>query len=162
MKPKEQTKLVEDKSNNQSKATIIFDDLIKKRTEIMSELFDSVDYNNLNFEYVGPTKSVSFYKYMDSKEFFNAIKNSHIEFCEVKNKQDNFLKKLNEVKMGTKTTEQKEVINKLNNFYNSREEVINFFRDYIEMLSDANYNAKQNKTEGTGLKIPNKYLKDYQ
>ena len=30
------------------------------------------------------------------------------------------------------------------------------------MLSDANYNAKQNKTEGTGLKIPNKYLKDYQ
>ena len=28
-----------------------------------------------------------------------------------------------------------------------------FFRDYIEMLSDANYNAKQNETEGKGLKI---------
>ena len=38
-------------------------------------------------------------------------------------------------------------------FYNSREEVINFLRDYIEMLSDANYNAKQNETKGTGLKI---------
>ena len=58
--------------------------------------------------------------------------------------------------------EQKEVIKNPEKFYNSREEVINFFRDYIEMLSDANYNAKQNKTEGTGLKIPNKYLKDYQ
>ena len=43
--------------------------------------------------------------------------------------------------------------NNLNKFYNSREEVINSFRDYIEMLSDAKYNAKQNKTKGTGLKI---------
>ena len=45
------------------------------------------------------------------------------------------------------------MIDNLNKFYNSREEVINFFRDYIEMLSDANYNAKQNETKGKGLKI---------
>ena len=31
LKPKEQTKLIEDKSNNQSKATIIFNDLINER-----------------------------------------------------------------------------------------------------------------------------------
>ena len=58
--------------------------------------------------------------------------------------------KLKQVK---KTAEQKEVIDNLNKFYNSREEVINFFRDYIEMLSDANYYAKQDETKGTGLKI---------
>ena len=45
------------------------------------------------------------------------------------------------------------MINNVNKFYNSREEVINFFRDYIEMLSDANYDSKQNETKGTGLKI---------
>ena len=45
------------------------------------------------------------------------------------------------------------MINSLNKFYNSREDVINFFRDYIEMLSDSNYNAKQNETKGTGLKL---------
>ena len=55
--------------------------------------------------------------------------------------------------MVKKTIEQKETINNLEKFYKSREEVINFFRDYIEMLSDANYNAKQNETEGKGLKI---------
>ena len=47
------------------------------------------------------------------------------------------------------------MINNLENFYNSREEVINFLRDNIEnieMLSDANYNARKNKTEGKGLK----------
>ena len=31
LKPKEQTKPIEDKSNNQSKAAIIFNDLINKR-----------------------------------------------------------------------------------------------------------------------------------
>ena len=41
----------------------------------------------------------------------------------------------------------------INKFDKSREEVINFFRDYIEMLSDANYDAKQNETKGTGFKI---------
>ena len=148
MKPKEQTKPIEDKSNNQSKAAIIFNELINKRKELMSELYDSVDYNNLKFEYVGPTKDVSFYEYKDSKELFNAIKNNQIKFSEVKNKQNEFLNKLNEVKIG-----KKEVINNFNKFYNSREEVINFFRDYIEMLSDAKYNAKQDETTGAGLKI---------
>ena len=52
--------------------------------------------------------------------------------------------------MVKKTVEQKEVIN---NLENSREEIIIFFRDYIKMLSDANYDARKNKTEGKGLKI---------
>ena len=74
LKPKEETKPIEDKSNNQSKATIIFNELINKRKELMNKLYDSVDYNKLGFEYMGPTKDVSFYEYMDSKELFNAIK----------------------------------------------------------------------------------------
>ena len=72
--PKEQTKPIEDKSNNQSRATNIFNDLINKRKKIMNELYEGVDYNNLKFEYVGPTKYVSFYEYKDSKELFHAIK----------------------------------------------------------------------------------------
>ena len=90
---------------------------------------------------------------MDSKKSFNAIKSNQIKLFEVKNKQDNFFKKLNEVKIDKKNTEQKGVINNLKTFYNSREEIINVFRDYIEMLSDASYDAKQNKTEGTRLKV---------
>ena len=39
--------------------------------------------------------------------------------------------------------------------YNSREEVINFFRDYAKMMLDAGYKAKQDITEqrAAGLKI---------
>ena len=127
----------------------------------MQELHDNADYNNLKFEYVGSSKNVSFYEYMDSKELFDAIKNIQIKFSEVKNKQNEFLNKLSNIKVGKKTAEQKEVINNLEKFYNSREEIINFFRDYIKMLSDANYNAKQNEAKGTGLKVltPKQILK---
>ena len=45
----------------------------------MSELYDSNDYNDLKFEYVGPTKDVSFYEHRASTELFNAIKNNQIK-----------------------------------------------------------------------------------
>ena len=85
----------------------------------MSELYDSVDYNNLKFEYVGPTKSVSFYEYKNSKELFNTIKNNEIKFSEARIKQNEFLNKLDNIKIGEKTLEKtlkvvkKELINNL-------------------------------------------------
>ena len=92
----------------------------------MSELCDSVDYNNLKFEYVGPTNDVSFSEYIDSKELFNAIKNDEIRFDEARKKQDEFLNKLSNIKIGKKITKQKGVINNITRFHNSREETINF------------------------------------
>ena len=85
-KPKEETKSTGDKSNNQSRATIIFNELINKSKEILSELYDKVDYNNLKFEYVGPTNDISFYEYKDSRELFNAIKNIQIKLSDARNK----------------------------------------------------------------------------
>ena len=81
LKPKEQTKAIESKSdnkNNQSIAANIFNDLIKKRKSIMNELYASVDKNKLHFEYIGPTKDVSFYEHYDSKELSNEIKNNRL------------------------------------------------------------------------------------
>ena len=69
----------------------------------MSELYDSVDYNNLKCEYVGPTKDLSFYEYMDSNKLFDAVRNGKIKFSEVKNRQNEFLNKLSNIKIGKKT-----------------------------------------------------------
>ena len=82
----------------------------------MSELYDSIDYNNLKFEYVGPTENVSFYEYMDSKELFNKLKETRISFSDAQKKQEDFLKKLNEVQIRGKNNGQKKVINDLNKF----------------------------------------------
>ena len=73
----------------------------------MRELHDSVVYNKLKFEYVGPTKDVRFYEYMDSKELFNEVKHDEVKFTEVNNKQNEFLDKLSNKKIGRKTVKQK-------------------------------------------------------
>ena len=65
--------------------------LLKKRKKLMS---------NLTFEYVDPTKNVSFYEYMDSKELLDAIKNIYIKVSGAKNKQNEFLNKLKNIKIG--------------------------------------------------------------
>ena len=49
MRPKEETRPIEDKSNNQQKTKITFNKLIEERKKMMNELYDSVDYNNLKF-----------------------------------------------------------------------------------------------------------------
>ena len=73
----------------------------------MSELYDSIDYNNLKFEYVGPTNDIRYYEYMDSKELFNAIKNDEIRFDETRKKQDEFWNKLSNIKIGKKNIQTK-------------------------------------------------------
>ena len=45
------------------------------------------------------------------------------------------------------------MINNLDLLYHSREEVFNFFRDYTGMMFDSSYQAKQDETKETGLKI---------
>ena len=73
----------------------------------MNDLCYIVDYKNLKFEYVGPTEDVSFYQYMDSKELFNAIKNSRFKFSDAMNKQNEFLNKLYNIKIGKKNYQAK-------------------------------------------------------
>ena len=102
LKPKEQTKAIEGKSNNQSMAANIFNDLINKRKRIMNDLHESADMNKLYVRYVGPNKDVNFYEYYDSKELFNEIKNNPLRFSDALKKQEELLKKINGVKIGKK------------------------------------------------------------
>ena len=112
-KPKEEINSIEGTPNNQSRARIIFNELINKGKELMTKLHDSVDYNNLKFEYVIRAKDVSFYEYRDSKELFNVTRDNKIGFSEAKNKQDESLSKLTNKKIGRKTLEQGKIINNL-------------------------------------------------
>ena len=68
----------------------------------MKELYDSIDYKNFKFEYVGPIKDVGFYDYRDSKELFGAIKNNKINFDDTVKRQNELLSKISNVKIGKK------------------------------------------------------------
>ena len=120
----------------------------------MSELYDSVDYNNLNFEYVGPTKDASFYECKDSKELFNAIKNNQIKFSEVKNKQNEFLNKLSNIKIGKKNyqTIKKRLIT-LKNFIFLKKKLLIFLKTMEKWFLMRPTNQKKNENKGKDLKI---------
>ena len=102
-------------------------------------------------------------EYMDFKELFNAIKNNQIKFSDVKNKQNEFLNKLSNVNIGKKNAEQKEVINNLEKFYNSRE-VINFLETILKCYLMLITMQNKMKLREKDLKYShlNKFFKDYQ
>ena len=106
LKLKEETKPIENKPNNRSRVTLYLMMLLTKE-KIMRELHDSVDYNNLNFEYVDPTNDVRCYEYMDCKGIFNAIKNDQVRFDEAPKKHDEFLYKLSNKKLVKKPPKKK-------------------------------------------------------
>ena len=60
------------------------------------------------------------------------IKNSHIKFSEVKNKQNKFLNKLRNTYVGKKTPNKEKWLIILKNFNHSREEVINFLETILK------------------------------
>ena len=64
----------------------------------MNELYDNVDYDNIKFEYIGPTKDASFYEYRNSKELLNAIKNNQIKFDDTLKIRKELLNKISEAK----------------------------------------------------------------
>ena len=74
----------------------------------MNELCESFDKDK-SIEYVGSTKDVSFYEYMDSKELFNK-KYNQFKFDDALKRQEELLNKTNKVKIGRKKHEQEDVI----------------------------------------------------
>ena len=83
---------------------------------------------------------------MNSKELFNKIKNNKIELYDAQKKQRDFLNKLNNIKIGRKTSVQKELITNLEKFFKSREKVFNFFKNYIKMMFDSKCKVGQDET----------------
>ena len=116
LKLKEQIKAIQGKSNNHSRATVIFDDLINSRKNIMNELYDNVDYDNIKFEYIGPTKDASFYEYRNSKEPLNAIKNNQIKFDDTLKIRKELLNKISDAKQVKKLPNKKKRLIILINF----------------------------------------------
>ena len=69
----------------------------------MKELYDSVDYKNLNFKHIDPKNNdASFYGYRNFKELFSIIKNNQINFDHALKRQNEFLNKLSNIKIGKK------------------------------------------------------------
>ena len=99
--------------------------------------------NKLYFEYIGNTKDVSFYEYMDSKELFNKIKNNRLKFDDALKKQKELRNKINEVKQVEKLMNKKKRLPILKIFINLEKTFLIFLETVLKLCLILT--TKQNK-----------------
>ena len=119
--------------------------LLKKRRETMHKLHSSVEFDNLLYHYKGSTKDKDFSMYNDTKK----QRTKDISLRRAEENQTDFESNLSGIKIGgKKNSAQEKVTKNVERFRDSRQAVINFYKDYSSMVINAAYDAKQ---EGTGL-----------
>ena len=87
---------------------------------------------------------------------YNQLKNSEKTLQQVVEEQKDFWKNLDEITSGNlkhKSEKQSYTIKNVKNLYDSGPKIINLLNDNAKIRSEAIYKPKQNKTDGTGLKI---------
>ena len=136
-----------------SKQKEIFNELVYKRLNEITELDRKVNRDDLTYRYKGKTSDEEFNKYDNALDLINKIKNDETKLVEAKNDQEKFRSDLSEIKRGSKTSkEQKSTVYNISMSYKARKEAIKFFDDFSSMVSEAK-NKTKNKTSGKGLKI---------
>ena len=84
---------------------------------------------------------------------FKSIHNDDIPLESVENEQKKLKEELGYIKQGypkSRSEQQQNSIDNIENLYNSRQEVVKMFNDYVRNMSRNIYDSKQ---EGTELKI---------
>ena len=142
-----------------SKEREIFKDIYNKRLDKIEEINNKIDYNNLNYVVVGIGDEYNFNNLDDPVTLLNNIKKDKISMNKTIERQQNFHKYLNIIRIGNKNDNQKRTLANINMFFNARDNAIRFIEDYGSMILEAKRLAKVEQV-GKGLKMltPNQML----
>ena len=130
----------------------MFNELVDKRLDKITELDEKVNRNHLVYRYKAKSPDEKFDKYDNPLDLINKIRNGEVKLSSVKNDQTIFKSHLGEIKKRNNKKRSKEQKNALYNtemLYKVRNKAIKFFDEYSSMMSE----AKNKATKGTELKI---------
>ena len=119
------------------------------------EMSRETNYNNLVYNFKGPTAPISFTRCGGPMYTYNQLKNGDTTLQQVEKQQKDFKKELNEITSGNpkhKSDNQLYVIKNVKNLYDSRQKIIDLLNDNSKIGSEAIYKSKQNETKGKDLK----------
>ena len=134
-----------------SKQKEIFNKLVDKRLEEITNLDKKVNPDNLIYRYKGFTADAEFNEVDNASSLLDQIRDGKISLGDTKGDQAEFKSNLSEIKGNKKhrLKEQKNTLYNIEMLYKARNNLIKFCDDYSSMVSEANLKA----TKGTGLKI---------
>ena len=133
----------------------IFNQLANKRLDDITKLDEKVNRDDLIYGYKGRTPDEKSDKYDNAYDLINKIENGEIKLADAEKDQINFKSSLGEIKQGSnkkRSKEQKNAQYNIEMLYKARNKAIEFFNDYISVVSEAK-NKSKNKTSSKGLKI---------
>ena len=132
----------------------IFNKLIDERLEKITDLDETVNRDDLIYRCKGKVADKKFDEFDNALDIISKTQEGKKDLADVKNSQQDFKLYLGEIKKGAKSQKNKKnTLYNIEMLYKARNEAIKFYDDYSLMMSEAKTKSKQNKTEGTGLKI---------
>ena len=146
----EKIKKYSDYDNDYKKELLISKDIHNDRLDQIQNASHNINYNNLNYKFMGSGDEYKFDGLKDHLVLLNNIKQGKISIQEAKNTQKEYNKYLNFIRRGNKNNIQRETLSNINNLYDTRNMAIKFIEDYGSMILEAKRIAKQ---ENEGLKI---------
>ena len=117
-----------------SKEREIFKDIYNKRLDKIEEISNKIDYNNLNYVFVGTGDEYEFNNLDNPLTLLNNIKKGEILMEKAIEQQYNFCKYLNIIRIGNKNDNRKRTLANINMFFNARDNAIQFIQDYGSMI----------------------------
>ena len=131
----------------------IFNRLVEEKSYEFNNLKEKINPNNLVYEFKTEGRiPKGFSNYQNLIEVFINLRDGNVNPREVLKNQFEFKSHLGEIGKGNpklKSKDQVSVIHNVQNFFDLRDKIINFFRDFSILVSEAKYKAKH----GKGLKI---------
>ena len=134
----------------------IYNRLLKERTSKMQKISDEINYDDLIYYFKRPSSPVSFNEYEDPSDLHDKIENGDKTIQAAEEEQTRIKSRLGEITSGNpehKSTNQSYAIKNAQNIYNSRQKIIDLFNDNETIRFEAIFEAKQDKSKRTGLKI---------
>ena len=124
-----------------------------ERLEKINDFDERVISDDLIYRYKGRTADAKFDEFDNALDTVNKIRDGKTDLADVKNNQQKSKFFLGTIQKETNQKSKKNTLYNIEMLYKARNEAIKFYDDYSAMMSETKYKAKQNKTEGTGLKI---------
>ena len=135
----------------------LYNRLLKERMrERDKKISDEINYIDLIYYFKGSSSLVKVTEYEDPSDNYDKKMVIKQYRQQKKSKKKKIKSKLGEITLGNpehKSDDQLDTIQNVQNLYNSRQKIINWFNDNAKIRSEAIYKSKQNETTEAGLKI---------
>ena len=115
------------------------------------------NFDNLIYKFKTPGISlINFIRFKGPVYTYNELKKGDITLSQAEKDQQRFEMELGQLASENpkhKSEIQLNTIKNVKNLYNSRQKIVDLLNNRSKIKSEAIYNAKQDETKGTGLKI---------